>query len=282
MFDELFYPENNSRKKRVVELLGDCITFTRNLAQDKEEIDLQIKSIDEVLKEVCENMGQNLIPHVEVKLTSSWVLKMPDSISKIQNFDNSSTFFKIVEGAYLLESGKINEDEFTNLIGLPKWFYYRDVLNETIIALGVEEVIDHIVLSTNSSNAREKLRQCISNLILPRIDLLHANLYIDNIKMILQSILVTVNSTKEKKISLEQLNTGINKIIAEGKKQNKLLTREVTIQKLNELDNQRDSYTKEDPLIERHYYAVLRGIEAMGLVAEDIDLDITDFYSYTN
>ncbi|MRC19651.1 hypothetical protein GH866_29355 [Bacillus thuringiensis] len=63
------------------------------------------------------------------------------------------------------------------------------------------------------------------------------------------------------------------------KQQNNSITRKFVIQKLDELDKWRGSYTTEDSSVEA-YYTALAGIEAMGVSVDDVGLDISQFYSY--
>ncbi|HDR7762366.1 hypothetical protein [Bacillus cereus] len=275
MFEELFYPENADRKRRVEELMVDCGTYSAQLVKDKEAIDLLLKNADEVIKEAYKNMGKGTVPYEKVTLAPKWVVELPKSISMVGVFGGTTKVFEKMAVAYLLKQGRIGEAAFTQLVGLPRWFQVGKFFSGVVVVIALESVISAIT----GAVVREKLREGTKSLIPPRIDLKHTQLHNDNIKITLSAVIAAVDAVKAMALTPEQLNAGIHNIIENKKQQNNSITRKFAIQKLDELDKGRGSYTKEDPSVEA-YYTALAGIEAMGVSVDDVDLDISQFYSY--
>lgn len=85
-----------------------------------------------------------------------------------------------------------------------------------------------------------------------------------------------MDAVKAMAMTPEQLNAGIKNIMDKKKAQSVNITRDFAIEKLEELDTTRKSYTKEDHDLDV-YYTTLDGIQAMGISIEDIDLDVSKF-----
>ncbi|MDY0854740.1 hypothetical protein SPE26_23095 [Bacillus thuringiensis] len=259
--DDLFYPDNSNRKKRVEQLMSQCADLTNEIADNKIKIDELLQMVSETVRNEYKNIGIKNIEYEKINIAPDWYVTLPKTISLGVFATWATKSMKILADkifiAYLLKQGRIGEAAFSKLVGLPKWFKFGGTAGSAVgglvITVAIEAVIDAII----GANVRDKLQNAIKVLAKPRIELLYTKLLSDYAKDVLTGIKTQIElhseTLRESGIVLDekQLKALINgvseKVVETMEKLNKKPTRKTALEEFQKKDKFLNAWTIEDP-----------------------------------
>ncbi|PGB45757.1 hypothetical protein [Bacillus anthracis] len=255
--DDWLYPDNDNRRNRANQLMGQCADMINNIADLKIETEKKLEDVSQSIRDAYKVIGK--VPDMEkISLSNSlWVVVVPKVGVTSIFIAVTGAVYKIFERmavSHLLRAGRIGEAALTKLVGLPKWLKFGTGVAAgaagAVIALGIEVAIDAII----GSDTRSKLRTAIKDLAAPRIEFKYVELLSEYISKGLESTMMEVEKVKiraeDESFSAEQLEKEIKAAIAMSMRLYKRVKPVPTVQDavdyLNKKDNLLNAWKDED------------------------------------
>lgn len=241
--EDLLYPDNSKREKRVNQLTDDIAFLVNELKNDASEIKTLLKELDQVIREMYAGI-QVPIPSSATRKVDyqGWVVDVIEGIAPFIVLPIVSAALEAAAVSFLLGEGLIGEAALVGLVGLPVWLSLGVASGAIIIVIGVELLIAGIA----GAEKRDKLRDAIHSAIQPRINLKKASLINDELKEKLQAVRDSCTLMIELGYTREQVD-GVQKSISEEfKSKVDKISDEVAKKDLEDLDHERGSWTNED------------------------------------
>ncbi|KIZ30189.1 hypothetical protein SK30_11740 [Bacillus cereus] len=255
--DDWLYPDNDNRRNRANQLMGQCADMINNIADLKIETEKKLEDVSQSIRDAYKVIGK--VPDMEkISLSNSlWVVVVPKVGVTSIFIAVTGAAYKIFERmavSHLLRAGRIGEAALTKLVGLPKWLKFGTGVAAgaagAVIALGIEVAIDAII----GADTRSKLRTAIKDLAAPRIEFKYVELLSEYISKGLESTMMEVEKVKiraeDESFSAEQLEKEIKAAIAMSMRLYKRVKPVPTVQDavdyLNKKDNLLNAWKDED------------------------------------
>lgn len=241
--DDLLYPDNPKREKRLHELIDDIGNLVNDLKNDAVEIKQILQELDSIIRKMYKKIEVPIPPNSTKKIDyHGWVVTIVESIAPFVVLPIAAGALETAAVSFLLSEGLIGEAALVGLVGLPVWLSIGVATGAIIVVVGVELLIAGIA----GAEKRSKLQSAIHSAIQPRINLKKASLVNGHLKDKLEAVKDSCTTMMELGYTKEQID-GVQKDISEKfKEQMATITNNTARDDLAGLDKQRGSWTKED------------------------------------
>lgn len=244
IFENALYPDNNKRLDRLLQLSQDCNDLSGSLADDKEQIEFELKNANDTIANAYKKFVQNEVKYSSIQIDPNWAIQATEIISPIFIANFAVKGMNTAMRAYMLRQGRIAEAAFAEAIGFPKWFKFARVGVGVGVMFGAELIIDAV----SGAEQRDKLQNGIHSLISPRIKLKQAKMINTEILTTLKTVNAAYRSVSipSLKLTADQLNSLAETMVNDYKININSYTEDNVRNELADYDKKRNAWTNED------------------------------------
>lgn len=239
MMDDLFYPDNPKRERRLNELTDDINYFMHNLSESAYTIKSVLSELDPTVRQMYVKL-QVEIPSDAIKKYDyyGWSVEAITGLQTLIDPASESGDLAIAGVSALLMQGPGHVDKsiLEDVIGLPSWFSFGSG-GAVVLALELLGVF---------GEKRAQLRAGIHGSIQPRIRMKKASIVNLKLAAKLKAVKTSIAELKKLSYTKEQLDDTQKKVSEDFKDELSTISDETVKEELAQMDRNRGSWTDED------------------------------------
>jgi len=239
----IFYPDNDKRQSRVIELYSDCQSIINQLASTQQGIVSTLQSINASYAAIYKGAGNQTLPTVgKIDVGNGVTVDVIQGVSPFVVLPVVQSALTKASTSYLLSQGRIGEAALADLVGLPTWFRVGIGAGGILAVIGVSLVVDAV----NGAIEKNKLIDAIHALVPPRLNLETALLTANQLNTSLGNVASVITALQAAGQPVTTVQSAVEGLYQQYQQKISSIGPNVAQAVLNQLDQSRQSFTDDD------------------------------------